>query len=117
MAGIREKLYRDPVHNLITLDRNDPHDRTMMRLIDSAEMQRLRRIRQLGLAWLAYQGAEHSRFTHSLGTMWTATRILRQLCNQRRISATQLFATRCAALLHDVGHGPFFTRIREACRA
>jgi uncharacterized protein len=107
MADVREKLYRDPVHDLIALDRNNREDRTIMQLIDSAEMQRLRRIRQLGLAWLAYQGAEHSRFTHSIGTMWTATRILRQLAKVRRIPERQVFATRCAALLHDVGHGPF----------
>lgn len=103
---IREKLYRDPIHDLISLDKNSREDRTLMALIDSPEMQRLRRIRQLGLASLAYQGAEHSRFTHSLGAMWIATRILSMLSRQREIPPRQAFATRCAALLHDVGHGP-----------
>jgi HD superfamily phosphohydrolase len=78
-----------------------------MRLIDSQPMQRLRRIRQLGLACLAYQGAEHSRFTHSLGVMCLATRILDHLAKEWRISDAQRLAVRCAALLHDVGHGPF----------
>lgn len=105
--NIREKLYRDPVHDLITLDKNSAEDRVLILLIDTAEMQRLRRIRQLGLAWFAYQGAEHSRFTHSLGTMWIATRILSQLSKERRIAVRENFVTRCAALLHDIGHGPF----------
>lgn len=77
-----------------------------MELIDSPEIQRLRRIRQLGLASLAYQGAEHSRFTHSIGAMWVATRIINQLAKERPIPARVAFATRCAALLHDIGHGP-----------
>ncbi|MBX7247247.1 MAG: HD domain-containing protein [Candidatus Sumerlaeaceae bacterium] len=103
---IREKLYRDPIHDLIALDKNSREDRTIIALIDAQEMQRLRRIRQLGLASLAFQGAEHSRFTHSLGVMWLATRILGQLSKQRKLNTRQIFLTRCAALLHDVGHGP-----------
>ena len=103
---IREKLYRDPIHDLIALDKDSADDRVLMDLIDTPEMQRLRRIRQLGLASLAYQGAEHSRFTHSLGAMWIATRILGRLGRERDIPAGQVLATRCAALLHDVGHGP-----------
>jgi HD superfamily phosphohydrolase len=103
---IHEKLYRDPVHDLISLDRNNPDDRTIMALIDSPELQRLRRIRQLGLASVAFPGAEHSRFTHSLGVMWTATRILEHLARSTPIPGQQALAVRCAALLHDVGHGP-----------
>lgn len=103
---ISEKLYRDPVHDLISLNKRDRGDALIMRLIDTPEMQRLRRIRQLGLAWLAYQGAEHSRFTHSLGVMWIATRILERLQLEARIAPLQVVATRCAALLHDIGHGP-----------
>lgn len=103
---IREKLYRDPVHDLIALDKNSAEDNTLMELIDSAEMQRLRRIRQMGLANLAYQGAEHSRFSHSLGAMWVATRVLEQLSKEQPVPQKMRFATRCAALLHDVGHGP-----------
>jgi HD superfamily phosphohydrolase len=103
---IREKLYRDPIHDLIALDKNSPEDCTLMELVDAPEIQRLRRIRQLGLASLAYQGAEHSRFTHSLGAMWVATRILTHLNKERPIPGRMAFATRCAALLHDIGHGP-----------
>jgi HD superfamily phosphohydrolase len=103
---IREKLYRDPVHDLISLDQNSADDRCIIALIDSPEVQRLRRIRQLGLASVAYPGAEHSRFTHSLGVMWTATRILEHLGRTTAIPPQQALAVRCAALLHDVGHGP-----------
>lgn len=78
-----------------------------MRLIDTAEFQRLRRIRQLGLAHFAYQGAEHSRFTHSLGVLHLATRILAKLQNKYDISKTDETAVKVAALLHDIGHGAF----------
>lgn len=76
-------------------------------LIDTAEFQRLRRVRQLGLAHFAYQGAEHSRFTHSLGALHLATRILAKLSSKYGVSEADRVAVRCAALLHDVGHGAF----------
>lgn len=103
---IRDKLYRDPVHDLIALDKNSAEDATLMDLIDAPEMQRLRHIRQMGLANLAYHGAEHTRFSHSIGAMYVATRILDQLARELPIHPRTRFATRCAALLHDVGHGP-----------
>ena len=78
-----------------------------MRLIDSREFQRLRRIRQLGLAYFAYQAAEHSRFTHSLGALHLATRILAKLNLKYKISDEERIAVRAAALLHDIGHGAF----------
>ncbi|CAN5555154.1 HD domain-containing protein [soil metagenome] len=78
-----------------------------MRLIDTAEFQRLRRIKQLGLAHFAYQAAEHSRFTHSLGALHLATRILAKLELSYEISDEAKIAVRCAALLHDIGHGAF----------
>ena len=78
-----------------------------MRLVDTAEFQRLRRIRQLGLAHFAYQAAEHSRFTHSLGALHLATRILAKLASNYKIPSEAQLAVRCAALLHDIGHGAF----------
>lgn len=78
-----------------------------MRLIDTVEFQRLRRIHQLGLAHFAYQAAEHSRFTHSLGALHLATRILAKLALEYNISDEARLAVRCAALLHDIGHGAF----------
>lgn len=67
----------------------------------------MRRIRQLGLAHFAYQGAEHSRFTHSLGALHLATRTLAKLELAYAISEESRIAVRCAALLHDIGHGAF----------
>lgn len=102
-----ERVYRDSVHNIIRLKADSPEGALLARLIDSAEFQRLRRIRQLGLAHFAYQAAEHSRFTHSLGAFHLATRILAKLSGKYRISAEDQTAVRVAALLHDVGHGAF----------
>ena len=79
----------------------------MVRLIDTPEFQRLRRIKQLGLGLYTYQGAEHSRFTHSLGALHLMTRILDRLQESYPIAADDRVAVRAAALLHDVGHGPF----------
>src|SRR5829696_8437883 len=79
----------------------------MVRLVDSFEVQRLRRIKQLGLALFTYQGAEHSRFAHSLGALHLMTRVLDRLSERYKISEEARAAARAAALLHDTGHGPF----------
>ena len=102
-----EKIYRDSVHNIIRLKTDSADGKLLVRLVDTAEFQRLRRIRQLGLAHFAYQAAEHSRFTHSLGALHLATRILAKLDLSYKISAEARLAVRCAALLHDIGHGAF----------
>ncbi len=102
-----ERIYRDSVHNIIRVDTSDTVGALVARLVDTPEFQRLRRIRQLGLAHFAYQAAEHSRFTHSLGAYHLATRILDRLAPKYSISVADRTAVRVAALLHDVGHGPF----------
>ncbi|HEY0460874.1 MAG TPA: HD domain-containing protein [Pyrinomonadaceae bacterium] len=102
-----EKIYRDSVHNIIRLKTDSAQGKLLVRLIDTAEFQRLRRIRQLGLAHFAYQAAEHSRFTHSLGALHLATRILAKLDLSYRIADEDKIAVRAAALLHDIGHGAF----------
>ncbi len=104
---LSEKIYRDSVHNIIRLKTDDAAGKLLARLIDTAEFQRLRRIKQLGLALFAYQAAEHSRFTHSLGALHLATRTLEKLKLKYEISAETQIAVRCAALLHDIGHGAF----------
>jgi HD superfamily phosphohydrolase len=102
-----ERIYRDSVHNIIRVETSDPLGSLIAQLIDTAEFQRLRRIRQLGLAHFAYQAAEHSRFTHSLGAYHLATRILDRLGSKYSISDDDRAAVQVAALVHDVGHGPF----------
>lgn len=102
-----EKIYRDSVHNIIRLTTETAEGKLLVRLIDTAEFQRLRRIRQLGLAHFAYQSAEHSRFTHSLGALHLATRILAKLELNHSIADEHKTAVRAAALLHDIGHGAF----------
>jgi HD superfamily phosphohydrolase len=102
-----ERIYRDPVHNIIRLRTDTAEGELMMRLIDASEFQRLRRIKQLGLGLYTYQGAEHSRFTHSLGAFHLMTRVMDRLSEKHTIDTADRVAARAAALLHDVGHGSF----------
>src|ERR671913_1425260 len=104
---VTERIYRDPVHNIIHLRTDTDEGELMMRLIDSQEFQRLRRIKQLGLGLYTYQGAEHSRFTHSLGAFHLMSRVLDRLGEKHHLNAQDRTAARAAALLHDVGHGSF----------
>jgi HD superfamily phosphohydrolase len=104
---VSERIYRDPVHNIIRLRTDTDEGRLMVRLIDAPEFQRLRRIKQLGLALYTYQGAEHSRFAHSLGVLHLMTRVLDRLGESYSIKEEDRAAARAAALLHDVGHGSF----------
>ncbi|HLA12736.1 MAG TPA: HD domain-containing protein [Pyrinomonadaceae bacterium] len=102
-----ERIYRDPVHNIIRLRTDNAEGDLMVRLIDTPEFQRLRRIKQLGLGLFTYQGAEHSRFTHSLGAFHLMSRVLDHLGERHEIASQDRTAVRAAALLHDVGHGSF----------
>ncbi len=113
------KVFRDPIHQLIRID---PEDEFILDLIDTPEFQRLRRIRQLGVSWLTYPGAEHSRFVHSLGVFNFVQRMLHSL--RRRYSGDAVGEylekngrlVKAAALLHDIGHGPFSHLIERAFR-
>lgn len=102
-----QKIIRDPVHDVIALRTDVPVERLLFDLIGRSEFQRLRRVRQLGMASLAYPGADHSRYSHSLGVMETARQILAQIGQQVRIDEFDTAACLAAALLHDLGHGPF----------
>ncbi|HXL80975.1 MAG TPA: HD domain-containing protein, partial [Pyrinomonadaceae bacterium] len=102
-----ERIYRDPVHNIIRLRTDNDEGALIMHLIDTPEFQRLRRIKQLGLGLYTYQGAEHSRFTHSLGAFHLMSRVLNRLSEKHQIDKQDHAAARAAALLHDVGHGSF----------
>ncbi len=119
----RTQRVRDPIHDLIVFDEKDEIDQLAWRLINTPEFQRLRRIRQLGVSDLVFPGATHSRFAHSLGVYHNARRLLAIV---ERIGGSmegptereeRAKAVRLAALLHDVGHGPFshiFEGAREA---
>lgn len=111
-SGLK-RIY-DPVHHFIELTGAEA------RLLDSAVMQRLRRLRQLGLAYLAFPSAEHSRFSHALGALAMGTRAFDELVRQGREffvneddAAYQRRLVRAALILHDIGHGPF----SHACEA
>ena len=91
----------DPIHDFIRV-----HD-TELKIIDSPIFQRLRRIRQLSGAHLTYPSAQHSRFEHSLGVMHIAGQAAMSLKERGFLKTDQIQEIRLAALLHDVGHGPF----------
>ena len=92
------KEFSDPIHQLI---KSDPCE---TRIINSFPLQRLRFIKQLGITYLVFPSAQHSRFEHSLGTMELAGRIFKSL-GLKDGRFYSLF--RLAGLLHDVGHAPF----------
>mgnify|MGYP003300730152 CR=1 FL=1 len=71
--------FNDPLHQSITLNSSIPEEKMVMELIDSSPFQRLRRIKQLGPAYLTFHGAESSRFTHSLGVFHLTRRALNHL--------------------------------------
>ncbi len=102
-----ERIYRDPVHNIIRVRTDTDAGKLLVQLIDAREFQRLRRVKQLGLALYTYQGAEHSRFAHSLGVLHLMTRVLDRLRERHELAAQDCTAVLCAAMLHDIGHGPF----------
>jgi HD superfamily phosphohydrolase len=77
------RTYHDPLHGAIRLERSDPAEALAIALIDTVPFQRLRRIRQLGPAFLTFHGAESSRFTHSLGVLHLARLALQQLERQQ----------------------------------
>lgn len=104
---MREKLIRDPVHDVIAFRVDRDEDALLFALVNAREFQRLRRIRQLGMASLAYPGADHSRYSHSIGVMETARKMLSRLQQQDAISPEDRIAGLAGALLHDLGHGPF----------
>jgi HD superfamily phosphohydrolase len=97
---VKDRVFRDPVHGLVEFKGSD---RPIADLLDTRAVQRLRRIKQMGFAWLVYPGAEHSRFGHALGAFHIAQRVTRRLDLSREVADH----VKIAALLHDIGHGPF----------
>ena len=106
---------RDPLHNLIEFPGDEFHD-AMWRVIQSPQFQRLRRIKQLGFSELVYPGATHTRYAHSLGVFHTARKLMEVV--ERRLGKDAVQETKkqralAAALVHDLGHGPYSHAFEE----
>jgi len=109
---MKDQRIRDPIHNLVAFSTKVPDDNLLWELLQSAPVQRLRRIKQLGFSEFVYPGATHSRFSHVLGAMHMARRMLdvferNNIFANKKDHPHQRRATLAAALLHDVVHGPY----------
>ncbi|MFT5942750.1 MAG: HD superfamily phosphohydrolase, partial [Sediminicola sp.] len=97
------KIFNDPIYGFISIPNTLIFD-----LIAEPYFQRLRRISQMGLSYLVYPGATHTRFHHALGCMHLMQKAI-QVLRFKKVEITQLEeeGLLCAILLHDIGHGPF----------
>jgi hypothetical protein len=112
-------ILRDPVHGLVAFETEE--DAIIARLMATSEVQRLRRIRQLGLTSFAFPGAEHTRFSHAIGAAHVMKLLLarlRQIDSDlpfwQRVTSERARDAMAAALLHDLGHGPLSHLFEEA---
>ncbi len=106
------KTFRDPVHNIVSIDKQS--EKVLLDLIDTREFQRLRHTRQLGLSSFTYPGAEHTRFIHSLGVVHLTKRFIDKISTLKNIDQKYIdelhdnrMLALVTALVHDIGHGPF----------
>ncbi|UOY91273.1 HD domain-containing protein [Ectobacillus sp. JY-23] len=98
-----KKVFKDPVHKYVQV-----RDKVIWDLIGTSEFQRLRRIKQLGTTFYTFHGAEQSRFNHSLGVYEIVRRMIDDVFDGKpHWNAEDRLLCLCAALLHDLGHGPF----------
>lgn len=111
-------ILRDPVHGLVAFE--GEAEALVASLLGASEVQRLRRVRQLGLTSLVFPGAEHSRFAHALGAAYVMTRLCDrvrarhgELPRELRLDDESALEALAAALLHDLGHGPFSHMFEE----
>jgi len=97
------KIFNDPIYGFITIP-----SPLIFKLIEHPYFQRLRRISQMGMSYLVYPGAHHTRFHHALGSMFLMQKAVQVLKSKGvEISETEEEALNIAILLHDIGHGPF----------
>jgi HD superfamily phosphohydrolase len=113
----KQQRIRDPLHDLIEFDveRSQLED-VLWRVIQTRPFQRLRRIKQLGFSDFVYPGATHSRLLHSVGVFHTARRLMKVIEKYIPAKEAQMDQALAAALVHDLGHGPFshaFEKIGE----
>jgi uncharacterized protein len=105
----RSQRIRDPIHDLITFESRNANqlEGVLWQVMQKRPFQRLRRIKQLGFSEFVYPGATHTRFAHSIGVFHTARQLMEVV--RRHAVDNDMFEwhSLAAALLHDVGHGPF----------
>ena len=100
---IKNKIINDPIYGIITLKKG-----IILELINNPLFQRLRRISQLGLSYLVYPGAHHTRFHHAIGAMHLMQNSINEIKNKGHIiTKEEEESLLIAILLHDIGHGPF----------
>ncbi|GAB1581017.1 HD domain-containing protein [Phyllobacterium phragmitis] len=123
MDDNKSRRLRDPVHGLIVFSEAKLVDMLAWKLIDTPEFQRLRRIRQLGVSEFTFPGAVHTRFAHSIGVFHNARTLVDIIEREMGRSGGKEFdedkahVAVIAALLHDLGHGPFshtFESVQES---
>ncbi len=112
-------ILRDPIHGLVSFESEE--ELVAPRLIDTPEVQRLRRVRQLGVTSFAFPGAEHTRFAHAVGAAFVMKQLLVRLRSihgslpyWQQITSDRAQDAIAAALLHDVGHGPLSHLFEDA---
>jgi len=112
-------ILRDPIHGLVSFESEE--ELVLPKLIDTPEIQRLRRVRQLGVTSFAFPGAEHTRFSHAIGSAYVMKQLLARLRAihgvlpyWQRITSDRARDALAAALLHDVGHGPLSHLFEDA---
>jgi len=112
-------ILRDPVHGLVSFETEE--ESIIPKLMDTPEVQRLRRIRQLGVASVAFPGAEHTRFSHAVGAAFVMKMLLarlrvidKSLPFWQQVTSDKARDALAAALLHDVGHGPLSHLFEDA---
>jgi HD superfamily phosphohydrolase len=112
-------ILRDPVHGLVSFESDE--ERVVEQLIDTPEMQRLRRVRQLGVTAYAFPGAEHTRFAHAIGAAHVMKLLLArlraihdELPYWQKLTTDRGRDALAAAMLHDVGHGPLSHLFEDA---
>jgi len=121
---MKTQRIRDPIHGLIVFDDEGLVDECVWALLNTADVQRLRRIKQLGVSEFVFPSASHTRFAHSTGVFHNAQRlvgIIKREIGLKRVEGEfneeRAKVALFAALLHDIGHGPFSHAFEEARKA
>jgi HD superfamily phosphohydrolase len=121
---MKTQRIRDPIHGLIVFDDDGLVDESVWTLLNTPDVQRLRRIKQLGVSEFVFPSASHTRFAHSVGVFHNARRLvglIRREIELGRVEGefneTRAKVALFAALLHDIGHGPFSHAFEEARKA